>query len=228
MKYLCLAFCLACSLILIPPASAESNYGVQVFKTTVKQDALNKQETLLQKGFSPIMIARDDVFYRVIIGNYPDALTPKWILVKLKTEIEEGEVVSTSSMTPIPESLNSAALSNSIPNVARIIVEKDAASQDALFNPDRQEVSAFTNCLENEGDAAAQAYILNLLDTASQDDVIRGWCLLKNGYLKIRKKDKTAAKESFKSLAQGGIASTRAHRDEALMRYGLLLTGEKD
>jgi hypothetical protein len=62
MRYLCLAFCLACSLILIPLASAESTYGVQVFKTTVKQDALNKQETLLQKGFSPIMIARDDVF----------------------------------------------------------------------------------------------------------------------------------------------------------------------
>ncbi|MBN1903350.1 SPOR domain-containing protein, partial [Candidatus Sumerlaeota bacterium] len=228
MKYLCFAFCLVCSLIFIPPASAESTYGVQVLKTTVKQDALNKQEALLQKGHSPIMISRDDVFYRVIIGNYPDAITPKWILVKLKTEIEEGEVVSTSNMAPIPESLNSVALSNALPNAARIIMEKDAAVPDAMFNPERQEVVAFTNRLENEGDAAAQAYILNLLDTAPQDDAIRGWCLLKNGYLKIRQKDKTAAKESFKSLAQGGISSTRAHRDEALMRYGLLLTGEKD
>ena len=228
MKYFCLVFCLASFLLLISPVGGESTYGVQVFKTPTKQEALIKQEAFLQKGYSPIIITRDGVFYKVIIGSYPDVLTPKWMLEKVKTEIEEGEVVTTSNMTPIEESLNSAVLSNALPSAARIIVEKDAASQDALFNPERQEVIAFTNCFENEGDSAAQAYILNILDTAPQDDVIRGWCMLKNSYLEIRKKDKAAAKESFKALAEGCVASTRAHRDEALIRYAFILTGEKD
>jgi tetratricopeptide (TPR) repeat protein len=52
--------------------------------------------------------------------------------------------------------------------------------------------------------------------------------MLKNSYLEIRQKNKAAAKESFKALAEGCVASTRDHRDEALLRYGLLLTGEKD
>ncbi|MBN1900003.1 hypothetical protein JW926_01605, partial [Candidatus Sumerlaeota bacterium] len=203
-------------------------YGVQVFKTPTKQEALTRQEALLQKGYSPILIIRDGVFFKVIVGSYPDILTPKWMLEKMRTEIEEGEVVTTSNMTPIEESMNSAALTNSLPDTSKIVVEKSIAASDSLFNPERQEVTAFTNCLENEGDAAAQAYILNLLDTASQDDVIRGWCMLKNSYLEMRKKDKVAAKESFKALAEGGIASIRAHRDEALMRYAFLLTGEKD
>jgi tetratricopeptide (TPR) repeat protein len=228
MKYYCLPFCLACSLIFISPVAAESTYGVQVFKTPTKQEALDKQESLLQKGYSPIIITRDGAFYKVIIGSYPDVLTPKWILEKMKTEIEEGEIVSTSNMIPIEESINSAILSNTLPNASRIVMEKSAAAADSLFNPERQEVTAFTNCLENDGNAAAQTYILNLLDTAPQDDVIRGWCMLKNSYLEIRQKNKPAAKERFKALAEGSVASTRAHRDEALMRYGFLLSGEKD
>jgi len=69
-------------------------YGVEILKTPTKEEALTLQESLLNRGYAPIGIFKQDVMYRVIMGKYDNAITPKWILKKLEENGIKGELVS--------------------------------------------------------------------------------------------------------------------------------------
>ena len=213
-------------LILISQIGFAAPYGVEILRTPDCEEALEKQATQIHKGFAPVSIYKEGVVYRVIIGKYYDVITPKWMIGKFKESGIEGKIVSLDNENPIPESKEAAAQPNNLPEFARFLAEKNASLPDASFQEGRSEVREFDNIQKDKSTDELEAYVQNILDKASTDDPIRGWSLLKNGYLQCRKKDSAAAAESFRMLAEGTVASTKSQRSEALFRLGFSLAGQ--
>lgn len=213
-------------LILVSQIGFAVPYGVEILRTPDREAALEKQASHIQKGFAPVSIYKEGVVYKVIIGKYDDVMTPKWMIGKLKESGIEGKTVSLENENPIPESTEAAAQPNNLPESAEFIAVKNEPLPDASFQLDRAEVREFNNIQKEKSTEELEAYIQDILDKASMDDPIRGWALLKNGYLQCRKMDSAAGAESFRLLAEGTVASTKSQRCEALFRLGFSLAGQ--
>lgn len=136
----------------------------------------------MTRGYSPVTIYRDGIMYQVIIGNYDNVITPKWIENKIG-EDASCEIISLEKMMPIEESSVAAKMANQISSEIRIVKDKGTPLADAAFNPERSEKTEFFNIYENKTIEEAETYLGNLMDSAPLDDPVRGWALLKNGYL---------------------------------------------
>ena len=202
-------------------------YGVEVFKTQNREEALQKQTAYINKGFGPVDVYIKDQSYRIIIGRYEDALTPKWIVERLKDSAVTGEMQSLEGITPLPEVMTSGTLANAIPSNIRYISFQKDPLLDSAFQEQRQEVVEFDRILKEQSVTDAEIYLQNILNTKPQDDPIQGWAMLKKGYLQYKKNDKSGMKDSFLAVADRRLTATRSHSCEALMRLGLALAGEK-
>lgn len=227
MKKLKLQLGLVCFMFLMSGVIFANTYGVQCYKTPTLEEALQKQESLIQEGFAPVTIYRDGVMFKVVIGKYDDILTPKWIVASLQNSGDDLEIIKVDSINPISESLESASMNNGISNYVKFISLKNNGKNASSFNLERPEAKEFFNKFNNEPIEQAEIYLQNVLDSASIEDPVRGWAMLKNGYVQIRKKDKEAAKESFRALAEGRVECTKEHQCEAMMRLGNILAGQK-
>jgi tetratricopeptide (TPR) repeat protein len=214
-------------MMLIMQFGLAAPYGVEVLRTPNHDEALEKQASQMKKGFAPVGIYKEGVIYRVIIGKYDDVMSSKWIAWKLKESGVEGKIVSFENATPIPESIEAAGQTNNLPESVKFLIIKNAPLPETSFQSDRTEVKEFENVRKNKSIDELEASMQNILDQASMDDPIRGWALLRNGYLQLLKKDSAAAVESFRLLAEGSVASTKSQRCEALLRLGFSLEGQK-
>jgi len=202
-------------------------YGVEVFKTQNRDEALQKQTEYIHKGFGPVDVYIKDQLFKVIIGRYDDVLIPKWIVEKLKDSAIAGELQSLEGINPLPEVMTSGTLANAIPANIRYISCQNDPLPDSSFQEQRQEVQVFERIVKEQSIIDAETYLQSLLYTKPQDDPIRGWAMLKKGYLQYKKNDKSGMKESFLAVSERRTAATRSHSCEALMRLGLALAGEK-
>jgi tetratricopeptide (TPR) repeat protein len=204
-----------------------SPYGVEALRTPNREDALTKKEEMLNSGYAPVDIYQDGVMYQVIIGKYDDVLTPKLIQEKIKERGISSNVLSLSGKTPIPELFSGKYLPNLIFDSDKYICIKNAAMIDSTFVETRSEAQEFDQMMKTSSIPELESYVKNILDTKPLDDPIRGWALLKNGYLQYKKNNKESMKESFLIIAERKVAVTKKHSCEALMRLGLAAAGEK-
>ncbi len=116
-------------------------YGVEVFKTQNRDEAIQKQSEYINKGFGPVDVYIKDQSYRIIIGRYEDVLTPKWIIERLKDSAIAGEQQSLEGITPLPEVMTSGTLANAIPSNIRYISFQKDPLPDSSFQEQRQEVT---------------------------------------------------------------------------------------
>lgn len=215
------------SLLLACVSSMASPYGVEALRTPNREDALAKKEEILNYGYAPVDIYQDGVMYQVIIGKYDDVLIPKLIQQKINERGNLSNVISLSGKTPISELFSGKILSNQIPDSDKYISIKNAAMPDAAFIETRTEVMEFEQLRKTTNVPELESYVKNILDSKPLDDPIRGWALLKNGYLQYKNNNKESMKESFRIVAERKVASTKSHSCEALMRLGLAAAGEK-
>jgi len=186
-------------------------YGVEVFKTQNRDEALQKQTEYIHKGFGPVDVYIKDQLFKVIIGRYDDVLIPKWTVEKLKDSSILGEALSLENITPLPEVMTSGTLANAIPTSIRYISFQKDPLPDSAFQEQRQEVVEFDRILKEQSVTDAEIYLQNILNTKPKDDPIQGWAMLKKGYLQYKKNDKSGMKESFLAVAERRQTATRSH-----------------
>jgi len=215
------------TIFLVSVLSMASPYGVEALKTPNREDAISKKEEMINLGYAPVDIYRDGVMYQVIIGKYDDVLTPKLIMEKIKGRGLSGNIISLYEKAPIAELFTGKVLPNQIPDSDKYICIKNTAMLDSAFIETRSEVQEFDQMTKNRTIPELESYVQNILDTKPMDDPIRGWALLKNGYLQYKKNNKESMKESFRAIAERKVAVTKKHSCEGLMRLGLAAAGEK-
>ncbi|MBN1902685.1 hypothetical protein JW926_15270 [Candidatus Sumerlaeota bacterium] len=220
-------FCIGCFVIVLPFNVSANPYGVEIWESSSRQTALEKQGDLLQQGFSPVGVYYDGTAYQVIIGKYEDVMTPLWIIKKLPEINAFGEIVSLKDRECLLEALSGMAGLNQIPNSISLVLFKESPLEDSLLGDERSEIKQFSLIYPQNSPEEAESYIDTLLSQATGGDPIAGWAMLRKAYLQYKKQDKVSSEASFRAVAEGSVPRVKRHCEEALFRLGFVYAGQK-
>jgi hypothetical protein len=206
-----------------PPYANQRCYRVIVNSLADQKEAQSIASEMSAEGFVSVKVEYAAPLYSVTVGDFKTYPEARWYELKLK-EFGYSNAKTIAQDAPDTETLSWQSTIKELCYFSELSLDKNK-----LYNQTPQELDsdarakALYALINDANTTKAIEAALKIAKETAENDPIRGWAMLRAGYLYLRAKDKPKAEDAFKQVADGKLPALATHRLEAMERTARVL-----
>lgn len=217
-----------CSMAAITLGAREcfADYSILIKTLPDEKEATSIKESLESGGYRPVVLWNDAPMHKVLFGKFPNAGEALWVQKKLKQAFPSAQVIATPAAVPIAGDTydpGERVFSTEVFNRTKGVELTDAAVK---ANP--KAAAILSGIADSRKTSETIMQLQELYNETDPANPLRGWALLRSGYLKLRLNDTKGALEAFHAVSNAPEGVAMKHRLDAMQRTAALYYKRKE